>query len=136
MAVQVKEAVNGEAIGGISREARIYAVRELLRRSGVSPDQYYSWKIDFENGWTIVRNRSASRMQVRFRNSRFRSWQELVTSQLNVARYSWTHPPEASISSLIPDFVVPFTDIVVRSSSPLFQKLGPDQVDCNVDLPL
>lgn len=123
-------------VGGITREARTYAVWELFRRAGVARDLYQSWIVDFEDGYTTVRFGSGGGVRLRFPNAGFHNWEELRTARFRVARTGWMHPPDDFQRTLIPHFVVPFAAVDLPSGFPLFQQVANDCVQCSVDLPL
>jgi len=123
-------------LGGITREARTYAVQELFRRAGVTGDLYHSWVVDFEGKYTTVRLGPGGRKLLRFPHARFPTWEDLRTAQFYVLRAGWMHPSAGSQSPPISQFVVPFSETDLPSGFPLFQQVADDCVQCSVDLPL
>ncbi|MGO9125733.1 MAG: polysaccharide deacetylase family protein [Terriglobales bacterium] len=135
-AFEVAASRESAVIGGVTREARVYAVRELLRRAGILLDQYRSSTVIFEDDWTVVHIEPGTRKRIRFRNARFSSGTDLGAAQGSLVRAGWMHSSGDAIRDVIPYFVVPFAETGIPSGRPLFQKMSEDCVDCNLDLPL
>src|SRR5438094_8669976 len=123
-------------ISGITREARLFAIKELIRRAGVPLDVFRSWTINIENDWTTIHIQPGTNKRIRFRNASSSFWRGLSTGVLRVARAAWTNAPEWSIRKVVPDFVVPFASEEREPGVPLFQKVHSDCIDCSLDLPL
>lgn len=121
---------------GVTREARLYAVRELLLRAGVPVEELLTWKITVGPQWTEIRVASDPPKHLRFRADSFRNWDEVLGAQFSVVRASWMHPPDPHVGDLVPDFIIPFTRLSFGDRRPLFHQVASDCVECGVDLPL
>jgi hypothetical protein len=121
-------------IKGVTREARLYAIRELVRRAGVSREVLHSWRIDFEEGWTTLH--LGTNRRLRFRNSSPGLRNDHFPSLQQTARASWTYDPVNSVRKCVPDFVIPFQDESKNSPAPIFRHLTDDCVEFDWDLPL
>lgn len=123
-------------VGGITRNARLYAIGELFRRAGVSLELYRSWAVKFDARWTVIHVEPGTDKKIRFPNASFLSWEELCATELQVIHAGWMQPPKDLIRNLIPYFVIPFTESHLPAGAPLFQRIDSSCVDCSLDLPL
>lgn len=117
---------------GISPEARRYAVKELARRAGVTAELFQSWRIEPGEEVTTVFIQPGTDKRIRFRHAR--SFQHTRPSRsFHTARASWWQRPDESVRSLIPDFLVPFSEDATHRR-PLFAPGAGDSMECDLDL--
>jgi hypothetical protein len=128
-----------ESIGpnGLTREARLYTLKELARRAAVRPDEFSSWQIEIGSQQTLIQLPPGDKT-VRFKHAPSDAWEKLRHQNLDAllsAKFSWMFDPAGSIREAIPNFVVPYsstsTDIDHR---PLFVPVSRDVVECEIDL--
>lgn len=120
----------------ITNSARLYAVRELFRRAGVSIQQYESWAVVIEDDWTSVYVQPGTRKRVRFRNDSTAVLGETRLDFNSVFKAEWMAPPPALVRARVPNFFVPFIIRATRAERQLFRPVQADCVDCDLDLPL
>lgn len=88
-------------------ESRHWALRELARRAGVTPDQFSAWQIEFSPDLTVVwldgTGRKCIRIASRGNEILRRPVSDLVT---NFAL--WMFTPSGVAAELVPAFVVPY----------------------------
>jgi uncharacterized protein DUF7033 len=123
-------------IGGISREARLYGVRELVRRAGVSEELFRSWRIDLQADWTNIYVAAGTRKCLRFRNSASALEGPSPPQTVEVARAAWADSPKEPVRRLVPHFIIPFSGEESDPKLPLFRQVNADCVECHFDLPL
>jgi hypothetical protein len=61
---------------------------------------------------------------------------ELASGNFHTSRASWMLPARDVVTALIPDFVIPFSDVKQDGKRPLFHQVDPECVECSFDLPL
>jgi len=116
--------------GGVSRAARLYALRHLMLRSAVPQELLNAWKVEVNDDVTVV---ALSRdMKIRFRHAPATFWRDLVDGRYEVVYAEWPYPPPSPCSDLVPDFVVPFVDRAY--AGPLFVMTSRDTWECPIDL--
>jgi len=121
---------------GCTPAARLYGLRELARRAGVSRNDFCSWRVEFGCNETGVYVQPGTRKCIRFKNLSAQRWQDLLAKRWHTSRAKWMIEPPKAILQLIPDFVVPFSFPEDRTQRPLFVPVDTDTVRCNLDLPL
>lgn len=131
--INVTDDISG--VSGLSREARLYAVKELARRAGVTAEFFRSWRIEFQGGETTVHLQDGTEKRIRFRSAPPQFWSDLTAGTFHTIRASWMYPPPEPLRSLIPDFVIPFSCPVQDRLYPLFIPVDRDCMECSVDLP-
>jgi hypothetical protein len=117
----------------ITPQARRYAVWELARRAGVSPEAFRMWKIRHEPNGTVVEIFPSSGRQVFFPNASAELLRQLGSGQMNTIRKSWMYEPSGGLQGVVPEFIVPFA-AERDCGGPLFQAINRDRVECSVDL--
>lgn len=121
----------------VSPEARIYAVKELARRAGVTADFFGCWRIVVSDEETTVLLQPGTRRQVRFKHASPETWDELKAHVFHTTKASWMYPPPGQLKQLVPDFVIPFCSASsVRKPEALFHRVDENRVECGYDLPL
>ena len=115
---------------GLSREARLYALRQLMLRATVPQEMLDSWQVEVNDDATVVT--LGCNGQVRFRHAPATFWHKLVNGSYEVVRAEWPHPSKNPSSDLIPDFLVPFADRLYVG--PLFVRTTEDTWECPIDL--
>jgi hypothetical protein len=123
-------------VSGLSREARLYALKELARRAGVSADFFHSWTIDFQDQETIIHLPVGTDKRIHFKNASPQFWQDVMAGMFHTIRASWMHPPPEPLASLVCDFAVPFSCARQKKQCPLFLAVNEHCVKCPVDLPV
>jgi hypothetical protein len=123
-------------MAGDTREARLYAVRELARRASVSPEFFYSWNIDCGDSETTIYLQPGTRKCIRFRNLSPQRWHDLLLKKWHTSRATWMFAPPDTVQQVIPDFVVPFSLSRGDGRLPLFSPIDNETVVCDLDLPL
>lgn len=119
----------------ISRAARYWAVKELARRAGVSHDFFKSWTIEILPEATVIHLGPGTAKQIRFRNLRAESGDDLAVPKFQTVHARWMACPGESIRTAIPDLVVPFCDRRENERHPLFRRVNIDRIECVTDLP-
>jgi hypothetical protein len=114
----------------LSREARLYAVRQLVLRAAGPQEMLNSWQVEVNDDATVVTLGCHGR--IRFRHAPATFWHNLVHGPYEVVRAEWPHPPTNPCSDLIPDLVVPFAD--QPYAGPLFVRTTEDAWECPIDL--
>ena len=122
------------AIEEITREARLYALKELARRAGVTPEFFRSWKIEFGTEEILVYVLPPEAKCIRFKSAPRTLPKPHQPSRMRTAHAGWMRPPNEPARTLVPHFVVPFAGGNGESGHPLFAHLGADTVECSVDL--
>ena len=115
----------------VTRECRLYALRELAKRAGVSPDFFRSWRIQWSADEMLVYLDSSSRVKIRFPFSQPEPTANLL--QRRVARLAWMASPSESIYEQVRGFVVPFASQSEAEVTPLFFK-EENAISCSLDL--
>jgi hypothetical protein len=120
----------------ISRAARLWAVKELARRAGVSKDFFESWQIENSRDSTTIRLLPGTRKQITFRrvaDDKFRDG--LAGRRFRTVRARWMACPREPIRSSVGDLVVPYCERQPERAPPLFSRAGADSITCFADLP-
>ena len=108
-------------------EARLYALQELARRSGVSKHFFRTWKMEVEASVTRVIFRDAP-AKIEFLHPAEPPW-PLPASEIPVARALWPDGRSAPGD----DLVLPFC-AEAQARNPLYRFAGQDRVICTLDL--
>jgi hypothetical protein len=121
-------------VEGLTRGARLYALKELTRRAGVTREFFRSWKIEFHEGEILVDVLPPARKLICFKSAQFPLGKHIPLSAMRTARTAWMRPPTEPARTLVPDFIVPFVGRNETNGRPLFMPAGADTVECSVDL--
>ncbi len=124
------------SVVALSREARLYAIKELARRAGVTAEFFRSWRFEVGSEETSVFPQPGTNLCIRFRNAPAHFWGRLALGAFYTLRASWMLPPPERVKSLVPDFVIPFSHTMTIGNRPLFFPASPESVECAFDLPL
>lgn len=117
----------------LTPEARLYALRELARRAGVTAEFFRTWRIQFLADRTTIDVLPGTDKQLRLTHAPTDIWSDLVRNSCNTVRLG---SPWQSPTRLIPDFVVPFVPKSQAHLKSLFRPVGTETVEVTVDLPL
>jgi Family of unknown function (DUF7033) len=117
----------------ITPQARRYALWELARRAGVSPEVFRTWTIRYEPRGMVLEAFPSKGKQVFFPNASPELLRQLGAIEMPVARKGWLFEPDSRVQELIPDFIVPFAS-GGKVSEPLFLARSSERVECTVDL--
>jgi hypothetical protein len=116
----------------ISCEAKYWAVRELARRAGVTPEQFEKWSIEFSEDSTVILVDRFARKQIRIAAHDGLAVQkhpfELFTNSAK-----WMFPPAEGLARLVPSFVVPFSPVQIEPR-PIFSRINANLVVSGFDL--
>ena len=115
----------------LNREARLYSLKELARRAGVSSDLFRKWNVEFGPTGTTVYVLPGTRKQIRFSDAPPELWSDLIQGTSCTARPGWMHEPADSLPKQL---VVPFVHKSQIRPAPLFRLSGPDVLECTMDL--
>ena len=118
----------------ITREARLYSLKELARRAGASADFFRSWRIEFDRDATTIYVNPGTAKRIRIRNAPSKFWRELSAGTFRTTRASWFYPPLEPISTLIPNFIIPFSCESQNASPPLFGTVEHECVESAFDI--
>ena len=122
------------AIDEITREAGLYALKELARRARVTPEFFRSWKIEFGADEVLVYVLPPTAKCIRFKSARRTLPKQHQPSGMHTAHATWMRPPNEPARTLVPHFIVPFAGRNGESGHPLFASVGADTVECSADL--
>ncbi len=115
---------------GLSADARLYALRQLVRRAAIPQELFDSWTVEVSDDATIMTLDRYAR--IRFRHAPATFWHDLVNASYQVVRAAWPYPPVSPCADLVPDLVVPFVDRAY--AGPLFVRISGDTWECPIDL--
>src|SRR5215472_4223631 len=131
----VSTQVQIEHVRRLPRKATIYAIKELVRRAGVTADLFQTWRIEFDDqGFVNVFIQPSTSQKIRFPQANLWFWRELNAGQFRTSTAKWMCDPGTK-AVLIPDFKIPFSSDVRRDVGSLFAAAGRDCLECTVDLP-
>src|SRR5215467_3320114 len=131
----VSTQVQIEHLSRLPRKATIYAIKELVRRAGVTADLFQTWRIEFDDqGFVNVFIQPSTGQRIRFPQADLWFWKELNAGQFRTSTAKWMCDPGTKLA-LVPDFRIPFSSNVRNDVGPLFVAKGRDCVECPVDLP-
>jgi hypothetical protein len=111
--------------------ARVYALGELAKRAGVSPDFFRTWTVEVTSECTRISFPSRPGKTIVFRHAPA-DWWARMNAPVPVARARWMFAPAQALAAAIPNFFVPFAP--ADFSGPLFRAYGANQVTCDIDL--
>lgn len=115
-------------------KARIYAIRELARRAGVSEEFFRTWRFEGEGRWTSVRLESGANKMLRFPDATTNRDGKPGQLRRSVARAKWTYEPDGNLGKWVPEFIVPFVAEAEDEPGPIF-RVQDDCVEFKWDLP-
>src|SRR5437879_6900094 len=118
----------------LTRECRLYSLKELARRAGVTGEFFRSWTVTFEECQTIVCVHRPPPKYICFPHTCIDFQRQLSQFNMGVRRASWMHAPVDSIKREVPNFIVPWVSDDDRENTPLFLSVGPSVVHCAFDL--
>jgi len=75
---------------GVSRTARLYALRQLMLRAAVPQEIVNSWKVEVSDDATVV---GLDNARIRFRHAPATFWCDLVDGSYEVVHADWPCPP-------------------------------------------
>ena len=134
--IPITSAVAREIPGILPRAAIVYAIGELARRAGVSPEFFESWRIGVDSlGAVDVYIEPGTDRRIRFPAAPPKFWDDLRAGVFRTSTASWASAPSESIRRLIPNFKVPFSSVDHSSVGPLFARKGADCLECPLHLP-
>ncbi len=114
--------------------SRIYAIREIARRAGVSGEFFRSWQCTIEGSWTVIRLGPEGSKKIRFPNASLEGQDNSPRIRRQAARALWAYAPDRHLSQWVPDFVVPFVATKNEQRLPVFLRPDTDSVDFRFDL--
>src|SRR5690348_3649770 len=131
----VSTQVEIEHLTRLPRKATIYAIKELVRRAGVSAELFRTWRIEFdEQGFVNVFVQPSTNQRIRFPQADLWFWKELNAGRFRTSRAEWMRDPGTKLA-LVPDFRIPFSSDGRSNVGPLFTAAGRDCLECPLDLP-
>ena len=120
----------------ITPQARCYAIFELARRAGISPDLQKQWTIRVDATETIVTLDAAGEKTIVFPHATPELLRELSAGRIRTVRRRWMFSPKNATILNIPDFMVPFARDTDNFHKTLFISRGAGKLECTLDLPL
>ena len=119
-----------------TREARLYAIRELARRAGAQEGLFRSWKVTFDSQWTTIYVQPGTEKCIRLRDVSGDIRIKASDRRLRVVHRQWMWPPNELLRKLVPSFIVPCFFVDSEETIPLFRQVSPFCFECGQDLPL
>lgn len=119
----------------VTPQARKYALWELARRAGVSPQWFKKWKVRIQADGMLVDVLPDQGKEIFFPHVSPEVLSRLNGGQILVERKTWMYEPDGATKQLVPDFAVPFSSNGLHAK-PMFAPSGPDRIECTADLPL
>lgn len=120
----------------ITPQARCYAIYELSRRAGISPELHKRWTIRVDAKETIVSLDATGEKTIVFPHASPELLRELSAGKIRTVRRRWMYAPKNATALNIPDFLVPFAKDTDSTPKTLFVSRGAGKLECTVDLPL
>src|SRR5215472_2602885 len=114
--------------------SRIYAIREIARRAGVSAEYFSSWQCAEEDSWTVIRLGPNRSKKIRFPSTRTSKRAPCPQLDRQIVRAAWAYPTDQKVMDGVPDFILPFVDSQ-QERLPVFSIMSPDSIDFALDLP-
>ncbi|HME11391.1 MAG TPA: polysaccharide deacetylase family protein [Candidatus Acidoferrum sp.] len=116
----------------LTPEARIYALKELARRAGVTREFFLSWQIEVTNHQTSISFASGQPAQIHIEHASPALLQRLAAGDFPVVQASCLPFPgrNAGESPLI----LPFCDVRSGPHQPLFQRSADSSFLCSADI--
>jgi len=118
----------------ITREARLYALKELARRAGVAREHFRTWKIEFGDEEIRVYPQPPGAQCIRFKSAPLAFGKQVRPPEMRGARAAWMRLPDEPARTLVPNFVVPFAHQNGKADRPLFMPVTPETVECSLDV--
>lgn len=119
----------------LTREARIYGVREIARRAGVSDDLISGWRIEITDRSTLVSLDPNGKKKICFPFDMGNQGLSSADIKSKPARATWAYPPPTELARLTPDFVIPFVGTGnTDGKMAMFRCGNPDSIEFNFDL--
>lgn len=119
----------GEQLKEISESARLYALRELSRRAGVSFDFFRCWRTELRAESLIVRPMPDTLTEIHF--PIFARTEKRIE---DIVRKTWSREAPVECREHIPDFIVPFCRRDSVNAEALFVQEAPHLFRCTEDL--
>jgi len=113
--------------------SRVYSIRELARRAGVSDEFFRSWELRTEDSWTIVRVGQGAVKKLRFPVAVVDTRDGVPLLENRIARAKWAYEPESRLRDSVPEFIVPFVAQEARETPPIFRVFD-DRIDFCYDI--
>lgn len=133
--VSIRTKVQIEDLTRFPRGATVYAIKELVRRAGVSAEVFQTWRIEFEDrGFVNVFVQPGTNRRIRFPQADLWFWKGLYARQFGTSTARWMRDPGSKLAS-IPNFRIPFSSDPRADVGPLFAPTGRECIECPVDLP-
>lgn len=117
----------------LTQEARLYAIKELARRAGVTAEFFHTWRIRLMPDHTEIDVLPGTDKQLRLTHAPVDIWSDLVRNSCSTLRLV---SPWQLVAPTIPDFIVPFIPKSHAHVKSLFRSIGSDTVEVTVDLAL
>jgi len=115
----------------ITAEARLYSLRELSRRAGVSQEFFDSWVIQVTPTETTVQVGQPRTLIIRFLHGPAAGFNQHLTNEIPVSRVSW--PYAGQVDTFPGDLLLPFCR-VEQLNRPLYENLADGSLRCNFDV--
>jgi hypothetical protein len=117
----------------LTTEARLYAIKELARRAGVSASFFSTWRVQILDDRTVIDVLPGGNKQLRLTHAPADIWADLAQNSCSTLKL---FSPWQSATPLIPDFIVPFAPKSHAHLKSLLRPVGTAAVQVAVDLPL
>jgi hypothetical protein len=125
-----------ERPNALTREARRYAIGEVVSRAGVSAAWSKTWRIEISDQSATIHLDSTGKKRIVFPVDHAPNGTPHSIVSGKTSRAAWAYPPGANLRDSVPDFVLPF---VGRSQtggiSPVFAASDRETIRFNFDLP-
>ena len=118
----------------ITRQARAYAARELLRRAGLSRRELEQFHVTVEADRTILTPGWQPEKRVVFHHPTVCTVRAEDAARMVTVRREWMAPPAAAMETLVPSFVVPFQSSSIAGKRALCRTSGQHCVEVHDDL--
>ena len=112
----------------ISHAARIYALKELSRRAGVTNEFFQCWRVEIQSDMLLVQPQPDAHGQIRF------PFFSAALQNTEVVKKTWYCDGPAELRELVPDFIVPFARVDSTAGQPLFLEQSPQEFCSTEDL--
>jgi hypothetical protein len=120
----------------ITPQARCYAVAELCRRAGITPDFFRTWKISVTPESTVVEIANGTQKFITFPHASAKLLKAIAAGHLSAVNVALGNPIAGSGSTYISHCVVPFVAAESDQEQPLFYLTAENHLQCALDLPL
>lgn len=115
----------------ITPEARRYAVKELARRAGVSPQFFKSWMIQVTPVETTISFRQETNAKIRFLHGPEAGLVQDLAGEIPIGRAEWLATTQADTRPR--DLIIPFCRSR-QNHGPLYVSAPDASLDCKLDL--